>query len=177
MDNEVTDRLARVASGGEEVPLPWPIERRIIEVLAVGVEVGVMGSSTPDWVNSIVEYLDEGKLPETREETKKMKKRAARFLLIDGILYKKGFSIPLLRCISAQEAQYILIEIHEGICGNHSGGRTLARKAVQAGYYWPNALRDAREFSKRCTKCQTYAIVPHAPPEELTSITAPWPFA
>ncbi|XP_042962729.1 uncharacterized protein LOC122297007 [Carya illinoinensis] len=129
-DNEVADRMARAASGGEEVPLPWPVERRVIEVPAVGIEVGVLGSGTPDWANSIVDYLDEGRLPEAKEEMRKIKKRAARFLLIDGILYKRGFSVPLLQCISTQEAQHVLAEIHEGIFENHSGGRTLARKAI-----------------------------------------------
>ncbi|XP_042939501.1 uncharacterized protein LOC122274533 [Carya illinoinensis] len=176
VDNEVADRLARAALGEEEVPLPWPVERRVVEVPAMGVEVGVLGSSTPDWVSSIVEYLDGGKLSKAREEARKIKKRAARFPLIDGILYKRGFSVPLLRCISAQEAQYVLAEIHEGIYGNYSGGRTLARKAVRASYYWPNALRDTREFAKRCAKCQTYAPIPHAPPEELASVTTPWSF-
>ncbi|XP_042942589.1 uncharacterized protein LOC122276744 [Carya illinoinensis] len=176
-DNEVTNRLARAASGGEEVPLPWPVESRVVEVPAVGLEVGVLGSSTPDWASSIVEYLDGGKLPEAREDARKVKKRTDRFLLIDEILYKRGFSVPLLICISVQEVQYLLAEIHEGICGNHSGGRTLARKAVRAGYYWPNALRDVREFAKRCAKCQTYAPIPHAHPEELALVTTPWPFA
>ncbi|XP_042944500.1 uncharacterized protein LOC122278373 [Carya illinoinensis] len=74
-------------------------------------------------------------------------------------------------------AQYVLPEIYEGICGNHSGGRTLARKAVWAGYCWPNALRDEWEFAKRCAKCQTYAPILHAPLEELASVTASWPFA
>ncbi|XP_042962726.1 uncharacterized protein LOC122297003 [Carya illinoinensis] len=134
-DNEVADRMARATSGGEEVPLPWPVERRVIDVPAVGIEVGVLGSRAPDWANSIVDYLDEGRLPEAKKETRKIKKRVARFLLIDGILYKRGFSVPLLRCISAQEAQHVLAETHEGICGNHNGGRTLARKAVRAGYY------------------------------------------
>ncbi|XP_042944673.1 uncharacterized protein K02A2.6-like [Carya illinoinensis] len=146
-NNEIVDRLARAALGGEEVPLPWPVERRVIEV--------------PDWANSIVEYLDEGKFPEAREEARKIKKRAVRFLLIDGILYKRGFSIPLLQCMSAQEAY---------------GERILARKAARVGYYWPNALRDAREFTKRCAKCQNYAPTSHAPLEELASITASWPF-
>ncbi|XP_042944810.1 uncharacterized protein LOC122278690 [Carya illinoinensis] len=114
--------------------------------------------ATKEWGSKIMEYLEEGKLPEIKDEARRVKKKVTRFQLIDGVLYKRGFSTPLLRCISTQEAQYVLAEIHEGICGNHSGRRTLARKVVRAGYYWPNALKDAREFSKKCVKCQTFKI-------------------
>lgn len=38
-------------------------------------------------------------------------------------------------------------------------------------------LRDTKEFIKKCTKCQIYAPIRHCPPEKITSITAPWPFA
>ncbi|XP_042980030.1 uncharacterized protein LOC122310215 [Carya illinoinensis] len=152
-DNEVADRLAQAAPKGQEVALPWPVERRVIEIPTMGIEVGVLGSSTPDWASSIVEYLDGRKLLEAKEEARNIKKRAARFLLIDGILYKRGLSVPLLRCIYTQEAQYVLAEIHEEICGNHSGERILAKKAFRAGYYWPNTLRNAREFANRCAKC------------------------
>ncbi|XP_042973096.1 uncharacterized protein LOC122304898 [Carya illinoinensis] len=78
-DNEVSDRLVGAASGREEVPLLWLVEKRVIEVPIVGVEVGVLGSSTPNWASSIVEYLVGGKLLEAREEARKIKKRAARF--------------------------------------------------------------------------------------------------
>lgn len=30
-------------------------------------------------------------------------------------------------------------------------------KVMRAGYYWPNALRDAKEFVKKCMECQMFA--------------------
>ncbi|XP_042964601.1 uncharacterized protein LOC122298813 [Carya illinoinensis] len=67
-DNEAIDKLAQAALGIEEVPLPWQVERRVIEVLVVGMEVGILGSNTPEWASRLMEYLDKGKLPKTREE-------------------------------------------------------------------------------------------------------------
>ncbi|RVW31029.1 hypothetical protein CK203_093510 [Vitis vinifera] len=61
------------------------------------------------------------------------------------------------------EAQYVLAELHEGICGNHSGGRSLAHRAHSQGYYWPTMKKDAATYVKRCDKCQRYAPVPHMP--------------
>ena len=50
-------------------------------------------------------------------------------------------------------------------------------KALRQGYYWPTMQRDALDYVRKCDKCQRFATVPHAPPEMLTSMTSPWPFA
>ena len=55
--------------------------------------------------------------------------------------------MPYLRCLDAEEARYVLEEIHEGVCGNHTAGRSLAHKVTRQGYYWPNLSKDAREFA------------------------------
>jgi len=48
---------------------------------------------------------------------------------------RRGYSRPLLKCIKNDQATYILKEIHEGVCGNHSGARTLATKVPKARYF------------------------------------------
>ena len=89
----------------------------------------------------------------------------------------RGVSQCLILCLDSEEARYVLEEIHEGVCGNHTAGRSLAHKVTRQGYYWPNLSKDAREFARRCDKCQRFANVPHQPSENLTSVTSPWPFA
>jgi hypothetical protein len=71
----------------------------------------------------------------------------------------------------------VLEEVHEGECGDHTGGQTLARKILRYGYYWPTVNRDAADYARRCDKCQIYAKIPRAPPTELTQMVSPWPFA
>ena len=61
----------------------------------------------------IVSYLKDGKLPEGKDEAKKLRIRAARYVLIDEVLYKSGFSQPYLRCLDPHKANYVLREIHE----------------------------------------------------------------
>ena len=75
------------------------------------------------------------------------------------------------------EIQYVLSELHEGICGNHLGGRTVAHREHSQGYYWPTMRQDAEFHARKCDKCQRYAPVPHMPAETLSSVTSPWPFA
>uniref|UniRef100_A0A2N9F216 Uncharacterized protein n=1 Tax=Fagus sylvatica TaxID=28930 RepID=A0A2N9F216_FAGSY len=118
----------------------------------------------------------EGKLPTDKMEARKLRIRASHFQLLDDILYKMGFSRPHLRCLSPEEANYVIREVHEGICGNHSGARALAHKLTRAGYYWPSLLHDATQYVKTCDKCQRFANITRAPPEEITPMTSPWPF-
>ncbi len=68
-------------------------------------------------------------------------------------------------------------EVHKGICGNHSGARSLVSKLVRAGYYWPTMQKDALSYTRTCDRCQRFGNLIHSPPETLTPITAPWPFA
>ena len=78
----------------------------------------------------LVSYLKDGVLPDRKETARKLKVQAVRFVLIKDVLYKRGFSQLYLRCLGTEEADYIMREVHEGICGNHSGSRSLVHKLV-----------------------------------------------
>jgi hypothetical protein len=121
--------------------------------------------------------LERGTLLDDRHEARRIKVRTSRFTFLQGTLYKKGFSLPYLRCLTPAEAEYILREIHEGICRNHSSARSLAKKVIRAGYYWPSIQADANVLVRHCDKCQRFANLLHSPSEELTPMTSPWPFA
>ena len=85
-----------------------------------------------NWMTPIVSYLKDGKLPEGKDKAKKLRIRAARYVLMNEVLYKRGFSQPYLLCLVPHEANYVLREIYEGACGNHSGARSLIHKVVRA---------------------------------------------
>ncbi|XP_030923207.1 uncharacterized protein LOC115950096 [Quercus lobata] len=139
-------------------------------------DVQKIGSEN-NWTTPLVSYLKNGVLPDEKEATRKLKVQAARFVLMKDVLYKRGFSHPFLRCLGTEEADYAMREIHEGICGNHSEARSLVHKLIRAGYYWPTLLKDAQAYVKSCEKCQRFSNFIKQPSEELTLMTAPWPFA
>jgi hypothetical protein len=87
--------------------------------------------------------------------------KAGRFTMVNGTLYKRGFTLPLLKCVSPKEGNYILREIHEGVCGNHSRARVLAHKAIKAGFYWPNMSKDSTTIVRNCDKCDSPTIRQH----------------
>ena len=78
-----------------------------------------------------------------------------RFLLVflkDEKLYKRKISTPLLKYLDKEEVSTRIKEVHQGICGNHSGGRSLSHKLLKQGYYWPTMQSDAQGFVKTCSK-------------------------
>ncbi|KAL0345735.1 UNVERIFIED_CONTAM: hypothetical protein Sradi_4404800 [Sesamum radiatum] len=138
--NSTADQLAKLASSNQF------INRRIITLLSAEKptvsweeekkeEIGrfaVGENLTSTWTTPIVQFLKEGILPKDQREARKVKLKAAIFVLIDGELYK--FSSPLLKCLNLDRAEYVMRKIHEGSCGNHSGVRSLARKVLRQGY-------------------------------------------
>ena len=130
-----------------------------------------------NWMTPIISYLKDGNLPEGKDEARRLRVRSARYVLLNDVLYKRGFSQPYLRCLSPDEANYVLREVHEGACENHLGARSLIHKVVRAGYYWPTIQADAKAYVKVCDQCQRFSNIPRQPSEYLTPMTAPWPFA
>ena len=109
----------------------------LVEVLnrpSITKEEEVMKIDALDRRSPIIKYL-KSPVIETDSESVKLSSRATKYILIDDILYKKSSNLPYLRCLGPIEAQYTLREIHEGICGQHMGGRSLSYKALRQGYY------------------------------------------
>ena len=69
-------------------------------------------------------------------------------MVLNDELYKRGFSQPYLRCVEEEEeeAKYVLEEVHGGICGDNIGAKSLARKIMRIGYFWPTMQQDAANF-------------------------------
>ena len=127
------------------------------------------------WMTPYRRYLADGILPAEPEEGKKIKRNAARYTLVDGILFRHGFTHPILMCVSGDECTRIMAELHEGICGSHVGGRSLASKVIRAGFFWPTVREDCVRYAQHCKQCQRHADWHKAPPKELRSIYSPWP--
>ncbi|XP_011083337.1 uncharacterized protein LOC105165875 [Sesamum indicum] len=128
------------------------------------------------WIEEITAYLKEGVLPTDPGHARRIKFKAPRFALVGTQLYKRTVEGPLLKCLDDPQARYVLQEVHEGSCGNHSGARSLAQKIARQGYFWPTLMRDCKEFVRRCEKCQKFAsqIHTHAVPMTPVSITCPF---
>ena len=120
-------------------------------------------------MDPILGYLMYGALQEDKNKARNLRIRVARYALIGNQLYRKYFIGPYLRCLDLDDARRLLEEIHEGVYGNHSGGRSLAHKALTVGYYWPYMIIEANDYNKGCDRCQCFTPIKHQPVEHLNS--------
>ncbi|XP_052287208.1 uncharacterized protein LOC127898758 [Citrus sinensis] len=175
--NSRADILARMAAVADpKMPKSVPLEVKSIPSIEQNLEV-LRIEQKCSWMEPIVSYLRDGVLPPDKLRARKIRAQASRYTMIDGILYRRGYTLPFLQCLDEDDADYVLREVHEGICGNHSGGRSLAHKVLRQGYFWPTMHQDAQEKTRSCVSCQSFANFPSQPPEKLTSMVSPWPFA
>ena len=108
----------------------------------------------PSWMDPIIQFLSKDVLPEDKSEVEKIRRKAPRFWLSeDQKLYKRSFSRPYLLCIHPEVSELLLKELHEGICGSHTGGRSISHRAITQGYWWPNMQKEELEYTKKCDQC------------------------
>nr|GEZ96367.1 reverse transcriptase domain-containing protein [Tanacetum cinerariifolium] len=100
-----------------------PVE--VLETKSItGKEVtAVIEEEGPTWMTELVNYLKEGTLPEDKKEARKLRLKARQYELMEGILYKRSFLTPWLRCMGPLQAKYVMKKIHEGSCSMHAGPR------------------------------------------------------
>ncbi|KAL5549486.1 hypothetical protein UlMin_004717 [Ulmus minor] len=154
-ENTNADALARLATGLEDSLLKTvPLE--ILDEPSIDKHQQVDAiSDKPTWMDPIIAYLRDGTLPQDKFEARRLRYRSARYFLDKDKLRKRSFSSPSLTCLNEDQAKYVL----------------------QEGYYWPTIQADSLAFVQKCDKCQRFSTIPHQPPEELTPVSSPWPFA
>ncbi|XP_070013179.1 uncharacterized protein [Nicotiana sylvestris] len=146
--NGKADALANFGSSVEEDEIsPGTIVQLSRSVIEEGHAEINSTSLTRDWRNKFIEYLKNGKLPLDPKESRALQTKAAQFTLDeDGALYRRTFDRPLTVCLGPGDTDYVLREVHEGTCGNHSGVESLIHKIIRAGYYWDSMEKDTKEF-------------------------------
>nr|GFC60168.1 hypothetical protein [Tanacetum cinerariifolium] len=74
-------------------------------------------------MTELVNYLIEGTLPTDEKEARKILLKARQYEVMAGILYKRSFLTPWLRCVGPLQAEYVMKEIHEGSYSMHAEPR------------------------------------------------------
>ena len=76
--------------------------------------------------------LTRQELPNDQNEARCIVRRYKAYKVHEGELYRKSTTGVLQRCISEEEGQNILAEIHAGLGGHHAAARALvSRPSVQ----------------------------------------------
>ncbi|RDX84457.1 Tf2-6, partial [Mucuna pruriens] len=143
--NERADLLAKLAS----------IRRRRLQRSVIHENISAPTIDRPEiqhnerretWMDPIIEYLKNRKLPDDSAGSLKVRKEAPKYTLIKQRLYRRGFSSPLLKCVDFEEASHL----RDAYRGTSTGRKDRPS--------WRFA--DNRQ----------------APPEQLHTVVSPWPF-
>nr|GEW82668.1 reverse transcriptase domain-containing protein [Tanacetum cinerariifolium] len=116
----------------------------------------VIEEDGPTWMTQIADYLKEGVLPGDNKEARKLRLKARQYELMKGVLYRRLFLTPWLRCVGPLQADYIMREIHKGSCSMHAGPRSVVGKAIRLWYYWLTMHKDAHDMIRKCNDCQIH---------------------
>ena len=66
----------------------------------------------PSWMDPIIAFLTTGELSTDKAEARRIKYKAVKYHLIDGILYRMGYTLPYLQFVHPSLVSYPLYEIH-----------------------------------------------------------------
>nr|GEZ67023.1 hypothetical protein [Tanacetum cinerariifolium] len=105
--NKKADALSKIAS----ISFAHLSKQVLVEVLETksitGKEVtAVIEEEGPTWMTELVDYLKEGILPGDEKEARKLRLKARQYELMEGVIYKRSFLTPWLRCVGPLQAEY-----------------------------------------------------------------------
>ncbi|MCI30944.1 hypothetical protein A2U01_0052155, partial [Trifolium medium] len=123
-------------NGGNKSVIQEILSRSSIEKPSRVLDINVIGNNNC-WMTPVYNYLAHETLPTEQKDASIVRRRACAYVILVRKLYRRGFSIPLLKCVDEDTVDYILREIHEGINAQHMGGRSLARKALRQAITGP----------------------------------------
>ena len=85
------------------------MDRPSIPIVAI---IAIDHQAEPSWMSPISQYLKNGALPKNQAKATKVRARAARYSMINGVMYRQSFSSRYLRCIPRGEAERIIEKVH-----------------------------------------------------------------
>ncbi|XP_022025008.1 uncharacterized protein LOC110925363 [Helianthus annuus] len=174
--NRKSDALSKLASVAFD-HLAKEVKVEVLTSPSLDVtEVATIEGSQETWMTPIIKFLRDGTLPEGEWAARKIRVKALQYELIGEELYRRSYLGPSLKCKDMEEAECVIREMHEGICGMHSGPRTVVRRAMNAGFYWPRMYETTSEEIKKCDNCQVHAPMTHQHKHPMVPVSTSWPF-
>jgi hypothetical protein len=130
------------------------------------------------WYKDIIFFLQKLQPPDGmgKSKVRSLKLNSIKYCLIDQVLYWKYPLGVLLRCLDPQEAQRIMYDFHDSLCGGHHFWRTTAYKILRAGYFWPSLFTDVCVKIRSCVKCQKFSGKKQLKSFPLNHVVALGPF-
>ena len=94
----LADEIAKLASS-EEGELSKNLAMEVQKHPSIEEAPTLTIQNTNSWITPIISFLLYRHLPQDTDEARKIRKRATRFTVLNDTLYKRGFSMPYLKCV------------------------------------------------------------------------------
>ena len=150
LDNTQADSLARLASSAKTSNT-----RNIIREVLPNPSINVMVSTidrSKTWMKPLIKYLQQKHPPRKWKWSSNPSEESLMVWILWWNPLQKSYTHPLLKCVTPEEGNYILREIHEGGCGIHQRVIIVINKVLRSGFYWPSLRSDAKTLILRCSK-------------------------
>lgn len=90
----------------------------------------------PNWITPIIDYLHHNILADNHIKAKKIIIKVRQYTMVEGMLCRKGFMTPWLRCVGKTCNKKALQETHVGPAGAHEGAMALIGKIIKMRIYY-----------------------------------------
>ncbi|XP_071917121.1 uncharacterized protein [Coffea arabica] len=118
------------------------------------------------WYSNIKEFLKMGSYLSGADTTAKsfLRRLSSKFFLNGEVVYKRTSDLGLLRCVDEDETNYLMKEMHSGVCGSHMNRHLLVKKVMKTGYFWLTMEHDCVVFVESTLNADCmemlYALLP-----------------
>ncbi|GJZ82850.1 reverse transcriptase domain-containing protein [Tanacetum coccineum] len=138
LDKIIADALSKITSTSfahlSKQVLVEILKNKSIAEMAIST---VIEEQDPTWMTPIVEFISKGMLPHKQKDARRIRRTEQRFELRNGVLYRRSFQQPWLRCVGPIQADYVLREIHEGSCIHRPIPRQPQQELTPITSLWP----------------------------------------
>jgi hypothetical protein len=92
-----------------------------------------------------------------------MRRQSLKYTILDDDLYRRTIDGLLLKCLSEEQANVAMGEVHEGMCGTHQSSHKMKSRLRTVGFYWPTMTEDCFKYFRGCDACQRFGNIQLGP--------------
>ena len=100
--NTRADLLSKMANTKKVGHLKTIIQEMLPTPTIDAEEIMVGEEEEPSWMTPYKNFLIRRVLPSNENEAQRLKRKAKYFVILDGELFKRGLTVPLLKCLMSQ---------------------------------------------------------------------------
>jgi hypothetical protein len=110
------------------------------------------------WYSNIVNFMASGYVP-PGEDKRKMIYESRFHMWDEPFLFRICADGLLRRCVPSWEVNGMLERCHSSEYGGHYGAFLTNAKVWPCGFFWPTMYREAKDFVRRCPRCQKHGNI------------------